>query len=52
MRHDHTAGERHSETAAVKKPWTAPALDTYEASDAENQPVGPNQGDGVTSCGS
>lgn len=52
MRNDHTAGERQSDGAAAKKPWTTPALDIYEASDAENQPFSPNQGDGVTSCGS
>lgn len=52
MRNDHTHGERQSDSVATKKPWTAPALDTYEASDAENQPFGPNRGDGVTGCGS
>jgi len=52
MRNDHAAGERTLESAAVKKPWTTPALDIYEASDADNQPFSPNQGDGVTSCGS
>jgi hypothetical protein len=52
MRDDHTAGERQSETAAVKKPWTTPALDVFQALEAENQPFGPNQGDGVTGCGS
>ncbi len=52
MRDDNRAGERQMDNAAVKKPWTTPALDIFEASDAENQPFSPNRGDGVTSCGS
>lgn len=52
MRNDHPASERQAETASAKKPWTAPALDIFEAADAENQPFSPNRGDGVTGCGS
>lgn len=52
MREDHSASERQPDGLGTKKPWTAPALDTYEASDAQNQPFSPNRGDGVTSCGS
>lgn len=52
MRNDQTAVEQQSDIAAAKKPWTTPALDIFEASDAENQPFSPNRGDGVTSCGS
>ncbi len=52
MRDENAAGVRQSGTAAAKKPWTAPALDIFEASDAQNQPFSPNRGDGVTSCGS
>ena len=52
MRNDHTAGEPESAPAAAKKAWTAPALDTYPAGSAENQPFSPNRGDGVTGCGS
>lgn len=52
MRNDQPAGERRPDAAAAKKPWTTPALDTYPAGSAENQPFSPNRGDGVTSCGS
>jgi hypothetical protein len=52
MRNDHSAAEIGSDPAAAKKLWTPPALDTYPAGSAENQPFSPNRGDGVTSCGS